>query len=784
MSQQPVQFVTRTGARQLKVPVHGEPDEAQARAMALPLRTLIEPYRKPERLVLRVWQMPKRARFSTGQKNADDSWSLTYADLNDLQYLLPSDFQEAHTLAIRVIDKVDGAVVAVLNYDVYSSDATAHLALASRPAPTSKASDPSNDGQLRAFAEQLARTQAALKTIEADAVMRVAEAEERTQAAIDEALSKARAEWEVASSGQLEAVVAHAEQTLTSRRAEWQAQLDASIADADRRAEKAKEIWQRDTEDELVRAHEHWKADEAARLAAIETEWRTKMEVAQADARASFENSRRDSAEIARLRNELATAKTSSEERDRALAAARADLDRAREDGRILAEERVAHARQSWASEEAACLSAAEQRWRDSSHAILAEAEGRAERAERALAEAARRIEQSETAASDAEKGGNEIAALKLALAAKENELSSTSERIRRDAETRLAKARENWKREADVRFAEAEAYWRDQVAQAMNDIARKQWADPALNDAHRGVPQSADAQISALRGQIAALETALRTCEEQREKVIKDNTAALEAARRSWAATEAARLKDVETQARASSAKLLNEATRRAAVAEKRLSEERSARESNSRERVEILRLRDEVEGLKLNLDVRDAELRQLRAFRKPPVQEMTVDRPQQMRARDAAKSGEDEKRSRKLMRDVVRAVIVVFPLVFLIAFAPLLRLYIEPLLPDEWQDDIDQAFGQMQVPAPSNDALAKPQQVEAPTATAPVVEYVLHTAKLHSGASKMSSVLETLPTGTKVVYLGQGGHWVHISVDRMNGWVGVSYVGNEPAE
>ena len=83
-------------------------------AMALSLGPLLAPHRKHGRLSLRVERLPQQARFSAGNRNNDGSWSLATDELDNLSYQLPEDFDQAHTLAIRIISLTGGNTLAVI----------------------------------------------------------------------------------------------------------------------------------------------------------------------------------------------------------------------------------------------------------------------------------------------------------------------------------------------------------------------------------------------------------------------------------------------------------------------------------------------------------------------------------------------------------------------------------------------------------------------------------------------------------------------------------------------
>ncbi len=63
--------------------------------------------------------MQQQARLSNGRNNGDRSWSLAMNELGDLEYLLPTDRCEPHSLSVRVISiDQDGMTLAMLEVPI------------------------------------------------------------------------------------------------------------------------------------------------------------------------------------------------------------------------------------------------------------------------------------------------------------------------------------------------------------------------------------------------------------------------------------------------------------------------------------------------------------------------------------------------------------------------------------------------------------------------------------------------------------------------------------------
>lgn len=792
MPQQPVFAKRSSGTSAVLASTRAEA-EPELRAIPLALKPLLEPYKGQEKVTLRVERLPQRARLSAGQNNGDQSFSLAPDDLDDLVYLLPSDITEPHSLAIRVISRLDGSTVAMLSHKISPADMASAAAPRAATAPSSQGLD-----ELKALHEQLAQAKAALSQSEATSQARAKQSEEewaaRSAGLVEQALAKARAEWDAEFSGRLKALADRAEQTLVSRRTAWQAEFEARIAAADKRADEARTLaregWRHEAEQALAKARDNWKAAEEVRLAAAETRWREQAQAAEVEARAQMQRSQqRDGTELAQLRGELAALKSASDLRARELDAAKVELVQARDAWRRDSEAALAAAKRTWSEQEGARLVEAEARLKAEAATALAESVARRERTEKALGEAVKQIEMLSVRRESDQSANDDVSAMRAALAAAQASLAQAREQGLKDLEEKLAEAKARWKAEEDTKLAAAEARLREQADMALAEAAAQRGrAEAALADmrARSAGADSDEKRRFELEARIGTLEAALKARESEvtavRQEAQQGTETALLRARQEWSAGEAARLREAEAQWRAQSGQALDSATRRAEAAEQQAAQARlQQQEPNPRDRIEILRLKDELEKMRINLEVRDIELRQARSRALPsyegegpgaPV--LTPLRKSRMAMKDdPAEKEERRRKSRSLMRDIVLVAFVVF----LIALAPLSRPYIEPLLPYDMQDEIDQTFGELQVAAPPP-APAKPApQPTAAPAPRVAAETVLRASNLHAAPSKTSAVVATLPAGSKVVPLSQQGSWVRVSLgelgDGQQGWV-----------
>jgi exonuclease SbcC len=452
----------------------------------LALAPFLSTYGRHRRILLRLENLPERARLSRGRNNGDRSWSLMRDELDDLVYLPPQGNDTAHTVTVRVMNLEGGGETLALH----------ELAIEPAGSPageTGKSGQPPTSAELRKLREELANTKAALKAREVEL------ASEQTEAAraradtseIEAALAEAQVQFEGELKARLAAAEADAASRLDGSRAGWahaqNRRLEESEARAQQRIEEARVCWRQESEAALVNAKLEWKAGEAVRLAAAEKQWRSESNRALKDAEQRLER-----VQSAAVDTRVHTAR---EAEMRVQSEIEAALAKAKEDWKSAEDARLAAAQKQWQSESKRALAEAEERtervqtmsaktraeWeqeiekraRDETQAALARAEkawkaGEAARLtaaekqwqkdlNRTLAEAATRLEQVQSASAQARVEWEQQA----------------QRRIREGAEAALAKAHESWKAEEAVRMAEAESVWRGQSEEIAAELGR-----------------------------------------------------------------------------------------------------------------------------------------------------------------------------------------------------------------------------------------------------------------------------------------------------------------------
>jgi tetratricopeptide (TPR) repeat protein len=125
----------------------------------LTLAPLLSAYGRHRRILLRVENLPERARLSRGRNNGDRSWSLMRDELEDLVYLPPQGSDAAHTLAVRVINlEGDGETLALHELAIEPNGVQSRSG--TKQAPSASVAE------LRKLREDLASTKTALKARE------------------------------------------------------------------------------------------------------------------------------------------------------------------------------------------------------------------------------------------------------------------------------------------------------------------------------------------------------------------------------------------------------------------------------------------------------------------------------------------------------------------------------------------------------------------------------------------------------------------------------------------
>jgi hypothetical protein len=398
----------------------------------------------------------------------------------------------------------------------------------------------------------------ALETWKAEEAARASAAETAWKAATAKAVAEARAQAAAARDPSAEAAVAALRQQLVALEARL-AERDAALTRAEAAAREAQERSQGAVQETLSKAEQAWKAGEAERLAAAEARWQAASAKALAEARAasatrdqSADSERgRLSEELAALKAQLAARETASTEFEKSAAAMKAALT-AREAALAEAEksaaslkatlaareaalaeveksvsalrdrapqetqQALAHAEQAWKAAEAQRLAAAEAAWRAAQEkaiaAALAEAqaacaEAQAVRGEdqvefRALHE---RLAQLQTTLSERE----------AALARAEKTLAQAAEREQRELHSALSKASKTQKTDEAARLAAAQAEWRKQSAATLNQaIGRAEAAEAALAQIRvKGTPKTdprTESELNAMRAALATREEEL----------------------------------------------------------------------------------------------------------------------------------------------------------------------------------------------------------------------------------------------------------------------------------
>src|SRR5215471_2322261 len=206
----------------------------------------------------------------------------------------------------------------------------------------------------------------------ADEAVRFAAAEAQWREQSAEVLAEARARIDAARNEGAEEVhrLRVESNALRSTIAEQETKLSKAASDA----EQAREIWQRESQAELLKAEEKWKAGEAERLAAAESLWGEQSADAVTETAQTEAWRNQAESDLNRLREELTAARAALLDRDGSLAKIALNAEQARESWQQENQAALAKAKQTWKAEEAARFSAAEARWREQSTRAVAEA--------------------------------------------------------------------------------------------------------------------------------------------------------------------------------------------------------------------------------------------------------------------------------------------------------------------------------------------------------------------------------------------------------------------------
>ena len=782
-----------------------------ARAIPLDLSPIVEPYKgSSRRLSLRVEHVPPLARLSRGRNNGDNSWSLGSDELEDLLYIPPDNFQNTHTLSVRVLSVEDAATVALLDYAVsphvdYTPPAPATTP--SRAAAAGRVASPVSDAKLTRIEDELERVRAALtahETVLAETLHKAGQAAAgASQKTIERELAKARSDWDAERDRQLSEASQFWKAELGRAHDAWQAEHDTKVVEQEERARKefqeASDRWQSEMTAMLAKAENNWKAGEAARLAAAEARWKEQAASKPSASRPSAEETaarKRAETELQRARQELSDALASVAERESSLAQLRVEYQHGTERLRAESEAALNAAKKAWKAEEEKRLSQAEARSRAESEVLIAELKAQCARAEASLkearAETSSRVGKAQVDAQAArDKAERELRELKIQHAATEKRLSEREAdfaRLTANAEEAAARARleirdtlkqaeDAWKSEEAARLAAAKAIW-------VRDSARIAAEARAEGDVARG---QQTVELSQLRLEVRTLQASLSEREAELDRVrLQSEQAneglkirsdeALKQAERSWKAEEAARLSVARAQWNEDMTAALAEATQRYQQAEAALAQQRARTEADLRRGDDGDHLNREVAVLQAALATCEKELAQLRAALGETRDDGTLDAqaildPMAARAfdrRDDADESEDAAPAinGRLMRDV-------FVIALVVVVAILALPFIGSYLPYDWQMQIAELTGSV--------STEQPQKVDVPPPP-PVpqfhMERVTAATRLRASASSSADVVANLTSGAEVAVFEQQGKWTHVkqnprSAQPIDGWL-----------
>lgn len=423
----------------------------------LNLAPLLTPYGQHQRLTIRVVYLPPRAELTRGQRNEDASWSLTPAELEGLELLLPEDCEPPPSVGVRIvgIDRNENASI-VGQFEV--------------PLPRSeRAKEGSAAAQLAALQRRLDRRAAAAKRLAERKVARaLAEAEAtwqaRDAAGQTETAEKLEQDWQQRITAEQEArraAEARAEEVsrkvaaLTGALEAAQAERTPQISETEiaarieKAAAEAREQAGKDAAAQLEEAHAAWQAEAARERDAERGALQQQLAEAQSAAEeaaslraqlAETETLRRD---LETTREALTAAQAASAELEAGLAEAQA---RAESDVEVQLAERE---------------QVLELEWREK---LLNERNAR----QAAEAKAAEAVQQLAPLTAELEAARLRLGTAEAAVAAaadREAELQRRGQASQAQAEARLAQ-------EMESRIAAAKREWQD--ARQKEDEARR----------------------------------------------------------------------------------------------------------------------------------------------------------------------------------------------------------------------------------------------------------------------------------------------------------------------
>ena len=469
------------------------------RSVLLDLLPLLKPFKRSGRLALRIERLPQRAKLSAGRRNSDGSWSLASDELEELNYLVPSNVAAAHELTVRIMKFDDGAAstLKVIQYPIaaFEEEAAEPQGEEDASCHTSGQDDP-------ILRSQLGEMQSLFAVRESELIELRAALEQLKQEKTAE-LEKARAAWELELNQRLVDVAARVQSDNKKERDARLSEQDAhAVAKTEARTERKlaaeRKLWQLESDRRIDVERQKWLAEADKRVAAELERLKSQMERRIDAERQAWRNAteQQQAFEAERQKTQLdqqfeAERKTWAAETERRVAAevgplkaqAEQQLETERQKWRAEADQRVAVELEGLKAQMQQRAEAERQAW-------LTEAEKRsANEYQQLKAELVQRVEterQSWQATGDQRAAAdrdrlNALADQRIEEARRawlvEAEQQATSDHLRRagEAEQRLENERRVWRAEAQQRMENERRRWEAESLIALGK-AEDQW--------------------------------------------------------------------------------------------------------------------------------------------------------------------------------------------------------------------------------------------------------------------------------------------------------------------
>jgi hypothetical protein len=488
--------------------------------------------------------------MSAGRRNSDGSWSLASDELEDLEYLVPSNAPVEHELTIRVMTFEDGAAstLKVLQHPI-------RLEEIPDPAGNDDAVCRSNEAHDPVLRSQLGEMQSLFAVRESELVeLRAAVQQAKSESAAE--LQKARTAWEQDLNQRLAEVLARAELEKTKDSGTKQAEQNSQqLAKAEARAEQKfaaeHKRWQAETEQRIETERQKWLAEAERRAHAERERW-----VLQAAQQIESEHKRWQAETEQRVETERRKWQAQADqhatgEQDRWTSHTDEQIAAERNRWQAETEQRVGAERQHWQAEAAQRIEAERQKWQ-----VEAEQRARAER-DRLRAESAQHLEterrrwQAETAQC--------LESERQALAPQADQrLAAERERWQAEAKHRLESEYQRWQAEAEQRAAKERQDWQAQADQQIAAERERRQAEARHQLEREHQRWQAEAEQRAAKERQAWQAQADQRLEHERKRHETDSLGALKRAEENWKAQEAARAATASAEWQQLSARML----------------------------------------------------------------------------------------------------------------------------------------------------------------------------------------------------------------------------------